>query len=183
MKYPKINKKLPVFVYIHGGAFMFGDSEFLYPDLLFEKDIVFVSITYRLGPLGFLSTEDDVVPGNMGLKDQVIALKWIQKNIEAFGGDPDNVILSGFSAGGASVHLHYMSQLSKNLFAKGISHSGCALNPWVLAENSAQKAVQLSESLNCSSSSNIVMIDCLKTIPAIDIVRNVPMFEVILLLF
>lgn len=176
MKYPKINQKLPVVVYIHGGAFMFGDSEFLYPDILFKKDIVFVSIAYRLGPLGFLSTEDDVVPGNMGLKDQVIALKWIKKNIEAFGGDPDNIILSGFSAGGASVHLHYMSDLSKGLFAKGISHSGCALNPWVIAENSAKKLVQISETLNCPSTSNRNMIDCLKTLPAKDIVKTVPMF-------
>lgn len=180
MKSPKINENLPVYVYIHGGAFMFGDSEFLYPDTLFEKDIVYVSIAYRVGILGFLSTEDDVVPGNMGLKDQVIALKWIKKNIEAFGGDPDNIILTGFSAGGASVHLHYMSDLSKGLFAKGISHSGCALNPWVFAENSAKKVVQLSESFNCAGTSKREMIDCLKTIPAADLVRNVPMFQPIL---
>ena len=62
---------------------------------------------------GFLSTEDEVVPGNMGLKDQSAALHWIQKNIAAFGGNPNSVTLTGNSAGAASVHYHYLSSMSK----------------------------------------------------------------------
>jgi carboxylesterase type B len=77
-----------------------------------------------------LSTEDKVIPGNFGLKDQVEALKWIQTNIEAFKGDPRKVTITGFSAGGASVHLHYLSKVSDDLFNNGISHSGNALDPW-----------------------------------------------------
>lgn len=63
--------------------------------------------------LGFFSTGDSVVPGNNGLKDQVLALKWIKRNIEHFGGDPGNVAISGMSAGGASVNYHMLSPLSR----------------------------------------------------------------------
>jgi len=66
--------------------------------------------------LGFLSTEDDVVPGNMGLKDQNMALRWVSENIEWFGGDPKKITLVGTSAGGASVHYHYLSEMSAGLF-------------------------------------------------------------------
>lgn len=59
-----------------------------------------------------MSTEDNVVPGNMGLKDQVMALQWIKSNIQYFGGNPNSITLTGMSAGGASVHLHYMSPMS-----------------------------------------------------------------------
>lgn len=66
--------------------------------------------------LGFLSTEDEVTPGNMGLKDQSMALRWVSENIEWFGGNPEKVTLVGLSAGGASVHYHYLSQMSAGLF-------------------------------------------------------------------
>lgn len=63
--------------------------------------------------LGFFSTGDSVVPGNNGLKDQVLALKWVKRNIKYFGGDPESITISGMSAGGASVHYHMLSPLSK----------------------------------------------------------------------
>ena len=66
---------------------------------------------------GFLSTGDAVIPGNNGLKDQVMALRWVQQNIKQFGGDPGNVTIFGESAGGASVHLQLLSPMSKGLFA------------------------------------------------------------------
>lgn len=66
-------------------------------------------------PLGFLSTGDSVVPGNNGLKDQVMALQWVQQNIAQFGGDPSNVTIGGLSAGGASVHLQVVSPMSKGM--------------------------------------------------------------------
>nr|CAD7259012.1 unnamed protein product [Timema shepardi] len=104
---------LDVIVYIHGGAFMFGWGHQYGPKYYMDRDVVYVTLNYRLGVLGFLSTEDEVVPGNNGLKDQVLALKWLQRNIAAFGGNPDSVTISGTSAGGASVHYHYFSPMSR----------------------------------------------------------------------
>lgn len=91
---------------------MFGGSRSYGPKIIMDRNIIFVNFNYRLGPLGFLSTEDNVVPGNMGMKDQVMALRWVKNNIQFFGGNPNSITLTGMSAGGASVHLHYMSPMS-----------------------------------------------------------------------
>ena len=113
-------------VWIHGGGFQLGagTTEFYGPDILIDEDVVIVSINYRLGVLGFLSTGDDVIPGNMGMWDQVLALKWVQKNIKAFGGDPDNVTIFGESAGGMSVSYLLLSPAASGLFHKAIVQSG-----------------------------------------------------------
>ena len=109
---------LPVMVWIHGGAFHVGTGDYsVYgPNYLLDKDIILVSINYRLGALGFLSTGDAVAPGNFGLKDQVVALKWVQKNIEFFGGNPNRVTIFGGSAGGSSVNFHALSNASNGNF-------------------------------------------------------------------
>ena len=80
-----------------------------------SRDIVLVMVSYRLGVLGFLSTADTVVAGNMGLKDQTMAMRWTKENIYDFGGDPNRVTIHGHSAGSACVHLHTMSPLSKGV--------------------------------------------------------------------
>ena len=101
-------------VWIHGGAFIFGSSSsHLYgANYLLDKDVILVAMNYRLGIFGFLSTGDSIAPGNFGLKDQVLALQWVQKNIKAFGGDPNKVTIFGESAGGVSVGLHALSEKS-----------------------------------------------------------------------
>ena len=83
--------KKPVLVYIHGGSFIMGSAKVAKPDYLLEEDIVLVTIQYRLGPLGFLTTADSEAPGNYGLQDQILALQWIQQHIHKFGGDKDQV--------------------------------------------------------------------------------------------
>lgn len=106
--------KLPVMVFIYGGGFRDGAASYnVYgPDFLLEQDVVMVSFNYRVGPFGFLATGDEVVPGNAGLKDQVLALKWTKQNIELFGGDPSQITIFGQSAGGASVGYHILSKQS-----------------------------------------------------------------------
>ncbi|XP_035905875.1 esterase-5A-like [Anopheles stephensi] len=168
---------LSTLLYIHGGAFMFGGGGFFSPKHVLRKPMIMVTFNYRVGPLGFLSTEDDVIPGNFGLKDQVTALQWVKRNIHHFGGDPNRVTLVGFSAGGASVHLHYLSPMSRGLFQNGIAHSGTALNPWVMVEDSARKALQIAQGLGCpveDRSSSQAILSCLRDRPAEDIVRQVP---------
>lgn len=83
--------KLPVLLLLHGGRFeTLSASRTEYgPDHFLDHDVILVTANYRLGPLGFLSTEDENCPGNFGLKDQVFVLKWIHDNIEQFGGDPE----------------------------------------------------------------------------------------------
>ena len=110
---------LPVMCWIHGGSFIQGSSN-LYPaDYLMDRDIILVTINYRLGILGFFSTGSSLIPGNFGLKDQVMALKWVQENIKFFGGDPNRVTLFGESSGGANVGFHAVSAASngrRNIF-------------------------------------------------------------------
>ncbi|XP_063697509.1 esterase B1-like [Culicoides brevitarsis] len=142
---------LPVMVYIHGGAFMRGSSSILIygPDYLLQKNIVFASFNYRLGALGFLSVPEDEnlnIPGNAGLKDQNLALKWIKENIREFGGNPDNITLFGESAGAASVHYHMMSRQSEKLFSRAILMSGCVYNNWAVVPE-RQWAKRLAEKL------------------------------------
>ncbi|XP_025161125.1 venom carboxylesterase-6 [Harpegnathos saltator] len=157
---------MPVLFWIHGGAFQFGSGSDTGPDYLMDYDVIFVTINYRLGPFGFLSTEDEVVPGNMGLKDQSMALQWVSDNIEWFGGDPQKLTLVGMSAGGASVHYHYLSPMSAGLFQGGISISGTAFDCWSQTEASLSKAKQISEMMGCPTINTRDMIRCLKYRPA-----------------
>lgn len=83
------------------------------------------------------------ITGNMGLKDQNLALKWVRYNIQSFGGDPNNITIFGESAGSASVHAHILSPASKGLFHKAILQSGCCFNFWVYGQkNNARKIVE-----------------------------------------
>lgn len=122
---------------------------------------------------GFLSTEDEVVPGNNGLKDQQLAMKWIKENIESFGGNPDSITLSGFSAGAVSVHMHYFSPSSRKLFHRGMSVSGSALNAFGLQEKAADRAKKFGEALGCDTTNSTIMIHCLKKRPAHLITKTV----------
>lgn len=83
-------------VFFHGGGFMCGSgARFLYgPEHILDEDVILVTVNYRLGPLGFLSTLEENCPGNFGLKDQVMSLKWVQDNIKQFGGDPKRYKIS-----------------------------------------------------------------------------------------
>ncbi|XP_014273010.1 esterase FE4 [Halyomorpha halys] len=163
-------KPLDVIAFIHGGAFMVGSSTDQGFEKVLDRDIVLVSFNYRLGPLGFFSTGDEAVPGNNGMKDQVLALKWIQQNIAAFGGDPNSVTLAGLSAGAASVHYHVLSPLSKGLFKGAICASGSPLNPWAFAENVREKSFFVAKELGCPAEDSLSMIKCLRRRPADHIV-------------
>nr|XP_033328389.1 crystal protein-like [Megalopta genalis] len=107
--------KYPTMVFVYGGAYVEGyKDQVLYgPDLFIEEGAIVVTFNYRLGVLGFLSLGIPEALGNAAMKDQVLALKWVQRNIEKFGGDPRNVTLFGESAGSSSVILHELSRRSE----------------------------------------------------------------------
>lgn len=92
---------LPVMFFIYGGLFVSGDSQDAYfgPDQIIENDVILVTVGYRLGPFGFMNFELPGYTGNMGLKDQQLALKWTKKNIKYFGGDPNAITVMGHSVG------------------------------------------------------------------------------------
>ncbi|KAL1501171.1 hypothetical protein ABEB36_006552 [Hypothenemus hampei] len=149
---PESNDTLkPVMVYIHGGGFTIGNGtqQMCTPDFVMTQDVVYVTMNYRLSVLGFLSLEDVSldVPGNAGLKDQTMALRWVQENIKQFNGDPNNVTIFGISAGGASVQFQMLSPTAKNLFHKAIAQSGSVLNSWAWGQ---RNAILLAEKLGKS---------------------------------
>ncbi|RZK41044.1 MAG: carboxylesterase family protein [Pedobacter sp.] len=129
-------ERLPVYVFIHGGSFIHGDgSQPAYDgESMAKEGVVYVSINYRLGVFGFMSHPElskespNGSSGNYGLLDQTAALKWIQKNINAFGGDPNRVTIGGESVGSQSISAHLVSPLSRGLFAGAIAQSGSLLD-------------------------------------------------------
>ena len=129
---PKAAKKLPVFVWIHGGALVGGYShEPIYDGarMASRGEVIVVSVNYRLGILGYLAHPElsaeskEGISGNYGLLDQIAALQWVKRNIEAFGGDPSNVTIAGESAGGLSVMYLMASPPARGLFDKAIAQS------------------------------------------------------------
>ncbi|CAG0902144.1 unnamed protein product [Darwinula stevensoni] len=168
------NPRMAVMVWIHGGGFAFGSSHSMFynPAYLMDHDIVLVTINYRVNILGFLSTEDEVAHGNYGMLDQVQALKWVQENVEHFGGDPSRVTIFGESAGGASVHLLVLSPLARGLFANAIAMSGVATDPWVLQWEAREVAERLGEMVGCPKDSSHALVECLRTIDARELVTK-----------
>ncbi|XP_026480239.1 cholinesterase-like [Ctenocephalides felis] len=114
------NKTYPVMFWIHGGSFHSGSGTYnLYgPDYLVHEDVILVTFNYRLGVFGFLSASEWGIYGNMGLKDQLLALQWVNENIGHFKGNKSSITLFGESAGAASVHYLMMSNLTKGLYQR-----------------------------------------------------------------
>uniref|UniRef100_A0A8D8SWB2 Carboxylic ester hydrolase n=1 Tax=Cacopsylla melanoneura TaxID=428564 RepID=A0A8D8SWB2_9HEMI len=165
---PKLdpNAMLPVMVYIHGGAFKAGSGGIFRAKFLMDRNIVFVTINYRLGILGFLSFLDDVIFGNFGLRDQIFALKWIQNNIAQFGGDSNRVTIFGGSAGAASVDYLVISPLAKGLFHNAIIQGGTATSPWAFVPQpiALQRAEAVSTLVGCPSRPTAEALKCLRNV-------------------
>ncbi|CAL8081018.1 unnamed protein product [Orchesella dallaii] len=163
----------PVIVYFHGGLFMHGSGEWYKPKYMLDSDIVLVTINYRVGAFGFLNLGAEGINGNMGLKDQVEALKWIQRNIRNFGGNPNLVTIMGESAGAACVHYHLLSPKSRGLFHRAISQSGNALVTWASQDNPEEQAFRFAAQMNCMKSSNKTKIaKCLRNADADKIAKS-----------
>merc|ERR1719259_1364097 len=119
---------------------------------------------YRLGLLGFLP-EAPSMPGNYGMLDQVAALRWVQDNIAAFGGDPKQVTLGGDCAGGASALYHMISPSSTGLFQRVLSLSGTPLSPWARHPSQRHTMLIISKHIKCPSHDLTLNEDCLRKKP------------------
>lgn len=163
------NTTKSVMVWIHGGGFDFGSASMnLYDGAVLAAmgDVIVVSMNYRLGVFGFLTLPDDEtpVPGNQGLMDQVLALRWVQHHIASFGGDPLKVTLFGESAGGWSIGFHAISPIARSLFHRAIIQSGGVLvgqlaDPINVAK---RKALQLADSVGCVGGNELSVVHCLQ---------------------
>ncbi|XP_075970130.1 carboxylic ester hydrolase-like isoform X2 [Anticarsia gemmatalis] len=164
----KPSTKSPVMVYIHGGAYMSGsgDSYMYGPDFLLQHDAVLVTINYRLEVLGFLCLETPEIPGNAGIKDQVVALRWVKENIDNFGGDSNNITIFGESAGSGSVTFHMMSPMSKGLFHRVIAQSGVCTQDWSIGHKAKDRAFRLGKYLGKDTNDVNELADFLKSVPA-----------------
>ncbi|XP_068232283.1 esterase E4-like [Palaemon carinicauda] len=157
---------VPVLVFIPGGGFFAGGAEEYLPHVILSKDVL-VDVQYRLGILGFLSTDDSTIPGNFGLKDQTMALQWVQNNIQNFGGDSRRVTIFGESAGGASVHFQVLTPKAKGLFNGAIMHSGNALCPWSFEKKHAEYAREVGDLVGCSmDEGSQAFLKCLQSVDA-----------------
>ncbi|GBP82669.1 Esterase FE4 [Eumeta japonica] len=160
-------KPLPVMVYIHGGAFLMGSGgKLIYgPEFLVRHDVIVVTFNYRLGSLGFVCLGIKEAPGNAGLRDQIAALKWVKRNIAAFGGDPDNITLFGESAGGTSTSFLIASNLTDGLFNRAIIQSGSFLAHWGINRNPLSASSMLAKELGYNSTDPVELHDILKNVP------------------
>ncbi|XP_059158610.1 acetylcholinesterase-like [Physella acuta] len=172
-----------VLVWVYGGGFFYG-SYFMYncESFVTNHDVVVVTINYRIGALGFLSTENEASKGNYGMWDQVLALRWVKDNIAAFGGDPNDVAIAGESAGGAAVSLLSVSPAAKGLFTKAFSTSGSATSLYAQYSNAKNDALELAKKIKCwdgeldakiNLQQSEYIVECLRTRPAEEIIKNV----------
>ncbi|XP_046738954.1 esterase E4-like [Diprion similis] len=171
---------LPVMLFAYGGGYKTGTNnpKRWGPQFILDKDVVLVVPSYRMGPLGYLSTGDEVSPGNYGLKDLVRALEWTRDNIRYFGGDPNRVTVHGGSSGAGCVHLLTMSNLTNGLFHRYILQSGNALGflfPHSRTE-SANSAATLGEHLGCPTNTSAALVNCLRTFNASQLVDTTSVF-------
>ncbi|XP_061836874.2 bile salt-activated lipase-like [Nerophis lumbriciformis] len=164
-----VSTNLPVMVWIYGGGFLAGGSmganilnNYLYngQEIADRGNVIVVTLGYRVGALGFLSTGDSSLPGNYGLWDQQAAIAWVHRNIRSFGGDPDNLTLFGESAGGASVNYQMITPHNKGLIKRTISQSGVALCPWGINRNPRRFTEEVAVKVNCPTDER--MAACLK---------------------
>ncbi|MBN1653180.1 MAG: carboxylesterase family protein [Deltaproteobacteria bacterium] len=167
---------LPVMVWIHGGGYTAG-SGYLAEAFLPTRDVIVVAVNYRLGVLGFLAhpaltEEGGGTSGNYGIEDQRFALEWVRDNIEAFGGDPDNVTIFGESAGGAAVASQLWSSRSAGLFHRAIMQSGNLFGRGVKTlEDAEAQGERLAAALACDTEPDVV--DCLRSL-SFDQLLNAP---------
>lgn len=174
----------PVLVFLYGGAYVYGDAALdMYDGTQLSRagEVVLVTANYRVGPLGFFAHPALEAlggeTGNQGLLDQQEALRWITRNIAAFGGDPHNVTLFGQSAGAGSACLQLGAPGAAGLFHRLVLESApCTALPLVTAESRKAQGIDLGEALGCTGDDAQVL-DCLRAAPVEEVVEALPLHE------
>ncbi|XP_015781097.1 acetylcholinesterase-1-like [Tetranychus urticae] len=165
-------KQRSVLFWIHGGGLTTGSGVIGGLPMVSLHDVVLVSINYRLNAFGFINfaAEEPKIPSNIGLKDQLFALKWVHENIEKFGGDPNSVTIFGQSGGSVAVSAHVLSPLSKGLFKRAILESGTVYR-YHNVDTLISDSWKLYNKTSCSKSKDIL--ECMQNLPATEILHNI----------
>ncbi|XP_035309810.1 LOW QUALITY PROTEIN: neuroligin-4, X-linked-like [Cricetulus griseus] len=159
------SSRKPVMVYIHGGSYMEGTGNMIDGSVLASYgNVIVITVNYRLGILGFLSTGDQAAKGNYGLLDQIQALRWVEENAGAFGGDPKRVTIFGSGAGASCVSLLTLSHYSEGLFQKAIIQSGTALSSWAVNYQPAKYTRALADQVGCNMLDTADLVECLRRV-------------------
>ncbi|XP_072946208.1 venom carboxylesterase-6-like [Epargyreus clarus] len=168
------HKLLPVMVFIHGGVLQYlsGNIDCCQgPQFLLEREIIFVTMNFRLGPFGFLSLGIEEASGNAGLKDILLCLKWVKENIKRFGGDPNKVTIAGHSSGSLIVNYFMLTEKSSGLFNQAILLSGSAFSPRSFARHSKEIAFSLVKELGIETDDVYETLNQLQKIDASELLR------------
>ncbi|XP_025049553.1 neuroligin-2 isoform X2 [Alligator sinensis] len=158
--------KKPVMLFIHGGSYMEGTGNMFDGSVLAAYgNVIVVTMNYRLGVLGFLSTGDQAAKGNYGLLDQIQALRWLNENIGHFGGDPERITIFGSGAGASCVNLLILSHHSEGLFQKAIAQSGTAISSWSVNYQPLKYTRLLASKVGCDHLDTAEAVECLRRKP------------------
>lgn len=142
------------------------------PDFFMEQNVIIVTIHHRLASLGFISFQDDLLPGNNGLRDIILALTWIKENIDNFGGNSNSVTLMGSQAGAVAVDMLLHSKKAKGLFHRVILQSGTSWNSMYFPGNARKRAIKLSEILEWGASTSQTLVKYLGRLTPSEILEN-----------
>ncbi|XP_075040572.1 neuroligin-3 isoform X3 [Mixophyes fleayi] len=163
----------PVMVYIHGGSYMEGSGNMIDGSVLASYgNVIVITLNYRVGVLGFLSTGDQAAKGNYGLLDQIQALRWVSENVAFFGGDPHRITVFGSGIGASCVSLLTLSHHSEGLFQRAIIQSGSALSSWAVNYQPVKYTRLLAEKVGCNVLDTVDMVDCLRQKNAKELVEQ-----------
>ncbi|XP_054662726.1 neuroligin-2 isoform X2 [Grus americana] len=158
--------KKPVMLFLHGGSYMEGTGNMFDGSVLAAYgNVIVVTMNYRLGVLGFLSTGDQAAKGNYGLLDQIQALRWLNENVGHFGGDPQRITIFGSGAGAACVSLLILSHHSEGLFQKAIAQSGTAISSWSVNYQPLKYTRLLAAKVGCERADTGAAVECLRRQP------------------
>lgn len=158
------NKPVVVFDYNDNFRTGFNGTDTYAPDFFIEENVIIVTIGHRKGVLGYLTTKDEVIPANNGLRDYILGLKWIQNNIEKFGGNPKRVTLMGNRGGAVIANILLYSKAAKGLFSAVMLHSGTAMESLFFYDKPRQKAFQVGKYLNITTLDSKELLDGLQKV-------------------
>ncbi|XP_001605713.1 liver carboxylesterase 1 [Nasonia vitripennis] len=162
----------PVLIWIHGGGFRRGAATQYEMRNLVDKNTIVVSIQYRLGSLGFLSSGTKDLSGNNGLFDMILATEWVRDYIEFFGGNPNKIVAFGQGTGASSAFLLGLSKFGQKYFSGIVAMSGSVLSRFAVDKEPKNSTVAMATDNNCPTNDTVQMVRCLRQLPAAKLVEQ-----------